>query len=255
MTSSLPSPVPPGARPWWRRPAVIVLALIFLPPVGLILLWTSPWKRPAKVAVSVVGGLYCLIWFAAVLADPKKPDTVAHPVAATTAAASSAPSEAPSPSPTTAPPSPTTTATPTPTPTPTPPPTQAPAPPVTTPPKADVYYANCDAAWKAGAAPLHRGDAGYRADLDSDGDGTACETRPGSGTSGSSTGGPASGSTGGSSGGSSSGGSGSTSGGGGAAYYANCKAAKAAGAAPLHRGDPGYRAALDGDGDGVACEH
>lgn len=38
------------------------------------------------------------------------------------------------------------------------------------------------------------------------------------------------------------------------AYYANCAAAKAAGAAPLHRGEPGYRSALDRDGDGVACE-
>jgi endonuclease YncB( thermonuclease family) len=37
-------------------------------------------------------------------------------------------------------------------------------------------------------------------------------------------------------------------------YYRNCAAARAAGAAPLHRGDPGYRSALDGDHDGVACE-
>jgi endonuclease YncB( thermonuclease family) len=37
-------------------------------------------------------------------------------------------------------------------------------------------------------------------------------------------------------------------------YYANCAAARAAGAAPLHRGQPGYRAPLDGDHDGIACE-
>jgi general secretion pathway protein G len=37
-------------------------------------------------------------------------------------------------------------------------------------------------------------------------------------------------------------------------YYANCTAARAAGAAPIRRGEPGYRAALDRDGDGVACE-
>lgn len=37
-------------------------------------------------------------------------------------------------------------------------------------------------------------------------------------------------------------------------YFASCKEAKAAGAAPLHRGDPGYRAKLDRDDDGVACE-
>ncbi len=38
------------------------------------------------------------------------------------------------------------------------------------------------------------------------------------------------------------------------AYFANCSAAKAAGAAPLYRGQPGYRPAMDGDSDGVACE-
>ncbi|MFC7847082.1 DUF1524 domain-containing protein [Arthrobacter sp. NPDC057388] len=38
------------------------------------------------------------------------------------------------------------------------------------------------------------------------------------------------------------------------AYYANCTAAKAAGAAPLYVGSPGYRPALDRDSDGVACE-
>jgi hypothetical protein len=37
-------------------------------------------------------------------------------------------------------------------------------------------------------------------------------------------------------------------------YYSNCAAARAAGTAPLHRGDPGYRPGLDRDGDGVACE-
>nr|WP_246355380.1 excalibur calcium-binding domain-containing protein [Nocardioides ungokensis] len=41
---------------------------------------------------------------------------------------------------------------------------------------------------------------------------------------------------------------------GGSVYYENCDAARAAGAAPLHRGDPGYGPHLDGDGDGVACE-
>ena len=37
-------------------------------------------------------------------------------------------------------------------------------------------------------------------------------------------------------------------------YYKNCAEARAAGAAPIRRGQPGYRAALDRDGDGVACE-
>jgi hypothetical protein len=37
-------------------------------------------------------------------------------------------------------------------------------------------------------------------------------------------------------------------------YYPNCKAAWAAGAAPIYRGQPGYRDAMDGDDDGIACE-
>ena len=37
-------------------------------------------------------------------------------------------------------------------------------------------------------------------------------------------------------------------------YYKNCDEARAAGAAPIHKGQPGYAAHLDRDGDGVACE-
>ncbi|WP_262387046.1 excalibur calcium-binding domain-containing protein [Streptomyces sp. TRM49041] len=124
---------------------------------------------------------------------------------------------------------------PTPTPTPTPAKKTADAP----------YYRNCDAVRAAGAAPLHRGSPGYRAGLDRDGDGVACEPYGGSGSG---------------SGGSTTGGSGSDSGsasggsGGGSVYYQNCSAARAAGAAPVHRGQPGYGRHLDRDGDGVGCE-
>lgn len=41
---------------------------------------------------------------------------------------------------------------------------------------------------------------------------------------------------------------------GGGVHYPSCAAAREAGAAPLHAGDPGYREGLDGDGDGIACE-
>ena len=37
-------------------------------------------------------------------------------------------------------------------------------------------------------------------------------------------------------------------------YYQNCDAVRAAGKAPLLRGQPGYSRKLDRDGDGVACE-
>jgi hypothetical protein len=37
-------------------------------------------------------------------------------------------------------------------------------------------------------------------------------------------------------------------------YFAGCNDARAAGAAPIYRGTPGYRPEMDGDNDGIACE-
>jgi LPXTG-motif cell wall-anchored protein len=37
-------------------------------------------------------------------------------------------------------------------------------------------------------------------------------------------------------------------------YYDNCDDARAQGAAPVHAGQPGYRAGLDSDSDGIGCE-
>ena len=37
-------------------------------------------------------------------------------------------------------------------------------------------------------------------------------------------------------------------------HYANCSEVRAAGAAPLYQGQPGYNGKLDRDHDGVACE-
>ncbi|QRM28340.1 excalibur calcium-binding domain-containing protein [Microvirga sp. VF16] len=39
-----------------------------------------------------------------------------------------------------------------------------------------------------------------------------------------------------------------------AAYITDCASARRLGIAPLYRGFPGYRASLDRDGDGIACE-
>jgi Excalibur calcium-binding domain len=36
--------------------------------------------------------------------------------------------------------------------------------------------------------------------------------------------------------------------------FAGCNEVRARGLAPLHRGEPGYDAHMDGDGDGLACE-
>ncbi|MBX9858641.1 MAG: excalibur calcium-binding domain-containing protein [Sphingomonas sp.] len=37
-------------------------------------------------------------------------------------------------------------------------------------------------------------------------------------------------------------------------HWPGCNAARAAGTAPIYRGEPGYRPGMDGDDDGIACE-
>lgn len=37
-------------------------------------------------------------------------------------------------------------------------------------------------------------------------------------------------------------------------YFSGCNEARAAGVAPLYRGEPGFRPEMDGDSDGIACE-
>jgi hypothetical protein len=39
----------------------------------------------------------------------------------------------------------------------------------------NIYYDNCDDAWKDGAAPISKGQPGYRKGLDRNSDGIACE--------------------------------------------------------------------------------
>jgi endonuclease YncB( thermonuclease family) len=41
---------------------------------------------------------------------------------------------------------------------------------------------------------------------------------------------------------------------GGSHQFHSCREARAAGAAPMYRGEPDYNPNLDGDGDGIACE-
>lgn len=109
---------------------------------------------------------------------------------------------------------------------------------------AEVAYGNCSEAEDAGVTPLHIGDPGYADHLDRDGDGIACESgssdpdpEPETRAEPETTEPPEEEET-----------------GGGDVYYENCDAARAAGAAPVHAGDPGYGSHLDRDGDGVGCE-
>jgi hypothetical protein len=106
-----------------------------------------------------------------------------------------------------------------------------------------VSYDNCSEAEDAGVTPINRGEPGYADHLDGDGDGVACESgssdpdpepeseepepepEPEASSEEDED-----------------------------VYYENCDAARAAGAAPVHAGEPGYGSHLDRDGDGVGCE-
>jgi hypothetical protein len=44
-------------------------------------------------------------------------------------------------------------------------------------PHVPVFVPDCSVAWVLGVAPIHRGDPGYRGELDGDHDGIACEWR------------------------------------------------------------------------------
>ena len=91
--------------------------------------------------------------------------------------------------------------------------------------------------------------------LDADNDGVACEALPRDSSSYSSSSSSSAGSGSSSSSGSGySSSSGSSGSGSSDTSYANCSEARAAGAAPLYQGSPGYSSRLDRDGDGVACE-
>ena len=106
------------------------------------------------------------------------------------------------------------------------------------------YYADCGAAELAGVSPIKKGSPGYRVGLDRNGNGVACEAlsdsaaQPGnqapaktSTPSKPVTPAPPK-----------------------EVYYASCAEAELAGVSPIKRGQPGYRTALDRNGNGVACE-
>ncbi|MFF8265061.1 excalibur calcium-binding domain-containing protein [Streptomyces virginiae] len=245
-----PMPVPKPPRRWWQHPALIITALVVLPPVGIALAWTSQWERTQKVLATVLSGIWFLI---PLLSDsPEKPAVDARPQAA------ASPTLIPTPGPT-----PTPTATPTPTPS-----ANPLMPGIVGQPfgqaertvedlidgelKAQSAYADvslpaehgtwlvCFQDLKAGTglAPQYASPVAHLVAPD-----TACpaelntvlrpEPSPTPPQEADDSG---------------------TSGGGGSVSYTNCTAVKAAGAAPIRRGDPGYGRHLDRDGDGVGCE-
>ncbi|MEV4624874.1 excalibur calcium-binding domain-containing protein [Micromonospora sp. NPDC049523] len=225
-TMAYPIAVQPAEQSWWQRRSTRAR-------VGILL------GTPLALLVFCCGGL-AVIGASADEPSGKKPaDTaaVAAQANSTSAPAPEAatpvvPSSEPAAVPTTAEPAPTTTA---PKPAKT---TGAPKPAKTTASPKPVYYANCTAVRAAGKAPLAKGKPGYRAALDADGDGVACETTEGGGTAPKPPAPPP-----------------PAEGGGNDPRFSTCAKAKAAGYGPYRRGvDPEYSWYRDADNDGVVCE-
>ncbi len=111
------------------------------------------------------------------------------------------------------------------------------------PPSEGETYANCAAVRAAGKAPLRRGQPGYSLRLDRDRDGVACDTSAAEDLDTATTTKPTSRPPRSSSPAAEA-----------ATSYANCAEVRAAGKAPLRRGQPGYSTRLDRDRDDVACD-
>lgn len=220
---------PPDAAPFQPLPSrrwhpllavpAVIAATLVMPPLGAALAFMVGWAKTGKAVTVVLAS----IWFVVLVVAGSSPkntqdDAKPRPQPATTvtvtAAAPAPPASVPASSATPAPPSSTPGTAATPTPPP-PPPVRAPAQPQQEVPEQPPSRPQPSAADDSKARP----PAGPPA-----------------------------------SGGTSSGGSSSTGGGGGSVSYRNCTAVRQAGAAPIHRGEPGYGSHLDRDGDGVACE-
>lgn len=145
-------------------------------------------KRAMWIVVGVIVFLVILGVIIGPKKDPKsKPHATTTQVVATTARPTTTrprPTTTVAPKATTTVPRPVTTVAPTTTRrvTPTVPPTVPRTVPVQTAPPAtaapSVFYANCTEVWARLGHPLYRGQPGYSSDLDRDGDGVACETKP-----------------------------------------------------------------------------
>ncbi|WP_399467096.1 excalibur calcium-binding domain-containing protein [Streptomyces venezuelae] len=262
-----PPPFHPPAPPrrWWQHSALIICLLVVFPPAGIALVWTGRWSQNKKIIATVLGALWFLLFLLTDSPEQKKDEAKADPKPAATAAP-----------------------TPTPTPTPTPSPTEdAPA----MPQLVGGTYADAEQLLKDNKGRAYGAYKDVVPPADA-ADWTVCFQRPDAGAPVRSTvpvvyltepGVPCPKST-------SEllhkptpkptpttqkpkptptpeptrtrapepeptedAGDGS-SGGGGSVSYRNCAAVRAAGAAPIHAGDPGYGRHLDRDGDGVGCE-
>ncbi|WP_225799151.1 hypothetical protein [Streptomyces sp. NK15101] len=70
-----PPPLPPqvAVRRWWQHPGLVVGALVVLPPLGIVLAWTSRWERNRKVLATVLAAVWFVLLFFGGGSPEKKP--------------------------------------------------------------------------------------------------------------------------------------------------------------------------------------
>jgi hypothetical protein len=173
------SRIPAIPRRWYHSTAVVIVCLVVLFPLGLALLWTSPFvtRRMKIIASSIVGAVALLVLLLVLIlllrggAGAKSPTPAVPPMTSspsTSALVTTTTTTSTTSTTTTTPAGPGGTGSST---------TQQNTIPLPNPSSEDsyVYFPTCAAARAAGVAPLHIGEPGYRLGLDRDKDGKACE--------------------------------------------------------------------------------
>lgn len=75
--------------PWWKKTWVVVLACIFIPPAGLVLLWVgSKGGLVSRIILTVILGFYSLMWIGGIVGGANAPKTTPQAAPQTEVAAS-----------------------------------------------------------------------------------------------------------------------------------------------------------------------
>lgn len=211
-----PPPWAPPSRKWHEKTGWIILLLVLLAPVGIFLLYRAGlWRAGVRHVVSAIAGVWFLFALIGVAAgDPDKEDDVPAEVANFAPSATASAPAVPPAAP--EPAAPTTPDAP-------PTPIAAPAAPVDPTPPAPAPTSAEPVAPPTTARPVPPPTVRPTTPAPAPTRTTAPVTRQPTPT-------PAQ------------------------VSYKNCDAVRAAGAAPIHRGEPGYAPHLDRDNDGIGCE-
>lgn len=61
---------------WYKQNVVIILALLLLPLIGLLLTWLSDWNKKTKIIVTVIAGIWAIVFSLSLIFPPQYPPTI-----------------------------------------------------------------------------------------------------------------------------------------------------------------------------------